>query len=105
METIKHTIVRTAVIGAKTIISAELCEVRLVNVLKAIYAVTIQAKTFIIVEISSGPIRPARRRMIKANRPKTTAETMLATLKFGVKTSCRPPQAIETGRMPAARSS
>jgi len=31
--------------GVKIIISAELCEVRLVNVLKAIYAVTIQAKT------------------------------------------------------------
>ena len=68
----------------KTIFSVMLCEEKLVNVLNAIYAVTIQANTLMKAVMSSALVKPARYRITYANRARITAETILMILNRGV---------------------
>jgi len=91
------------VMGTNTIFSVVLCDIRLVNVLKAMKAVTIHAVTLTQTALDEAPVKPARCRIMYANRPKIRAETTLAILRPGVKTSCTPPQAMEMGSTPVAR--
>jgi hypothetical protein len=89
-------------IGPKMSFSWVLNEVMFPSVLSAINAVMIQETTLSTAGIKTFPTRPARYRMTKMNPTNRTAEKMLAMLNEAVNWGCRPPQAIEIGKIPSA---
>lgn len=104
-ETIKHAVANKNEIGPKRIFSPLLDEARLPIVLNAMNAVIIQDKTWMVKGTGMSPISPTRRRITYRKKPRRNAAARLAILKAGVNSDCRPPQAIEIGKMPAASSS
>jgi hypothetical protein len=98
----RHARVSKEVIGPKTTFSWMLKEARFPRVLKAINAVMIQETTMITAGMGPLPTSPARYRITKINVPNRIAAIMLEILKEAVNFDCRPPQAIETGKIPAA---
>jgi len=98
----RHAKVNKEVIGPNMTFSLVLLEARFPRVLKAINAVMIQETTMITTGIGILSTSPARYRITKINVPNRIEAIMLEILKEAVNFDCRPPQAIEIGKIPTA---
>lgn len=94
---------RSRDVGVKRSRSPLLSDRRLPSVLSPMNAVMTHADIRIAREEDESPMSPARRRITQANTARTTMEARLAILKPPVSSTCRPPHAMEIGRMPTAR--
>ena len=101
-ETTKHVTNNKKLTGAKSILSPALCEVRLPMVLRARKAVITHERIFTVLDGGEVGKSPARRQITYAKNARAAAAPILANLQPDVSTDCRPPHAVDIGRIPAA---